>query len=161
VSEASPDDRLAQLMDESEGRLYGFVLTLVGDRDAAADCIQDTFLRAYDHLRKRKPVSVQWLYRVARNRAMDEHRRRKVGDRKHANLGTHAPTFGESAETAGDVRRALSALSPEDREVLYLYTVDGFSGEEIGAMLGIRPDAVRMRISRARRRFRTAYGDGL
>jgi RNA polymerase sigma-70 factor (ECF subfamily) len=62
----------------------------------------------------------------------------------------------ESAETHR-VRMVLDAMPAEDREVLYLHIVDRFQTAEIAAMLGARPTAIRMRLVRARRRFRAAY----
>jgi RNA polymerase sigma-70 factor (ECF subfamily) len=72
----SPEEQLEVLMDAYEQPLYAFLVAVVGTPDLAADCAQDTFLRAYQHLRRRRLVSKSWLYRVAHNRAMDEYRRR-------------------------------------------------------------------------------------
>src|SRR5690349_21094989 len=71
------DRLLAALMRDHERQLYSFILTLVRDADTAMDCIQDTFLRAYEALRKGKSINTAWLYTVARNRAMDEFRRKR------------------------------------------------------------------------------------
>jgi RNA polymerase sigma-70 factor (ECF subfamily) len=57
------------------------------------------------------------------------------------------------------VESVLAQLSPQDREVLYLFDVAGFKTDEIGAMIGVRGTAVRQRLSRARDRFRLLYGD--
>ncbi len=152
-------DAFAGLLDRYERSLFGFLIVLVGDRDSAKDCAQDTFLRAYQNLHRGKPVNAQWLYKVARNRAMDELRHKQrvrpephpvdeaVLDESHASEGTLA------------VHRTLLQLSPGDREILYLAEVDGFTSLEIAAMLGIRAGAVRMRLSRAHLRFRQAYGE--
>ncbi len=156
-----PEDRLAALMDAFEGSVYSFLVTLVGDADLAADCAQDTFIRAYQQLCKRRTVTKQWLYRVARNRAMDEYRRRTREEKKLGRLPE--PVAGSLFTESGDegVHRALQTLSWEDREVLYLWAVDGFSGRQISDLLGVRAEAVHMRVSRARQRFRAAYGDGV
>ncbi len=157
----SPEEQLEVLMDAYEQPLYAFLVAVVGTPDLAADCAQDTFLRAYQHLRRRRSVSKSWLYRVAHNRAMDEYRHREREQRKITRLGDHGET--DMAQGAGDggLRRALRELSPEEREILHLWAVDGLSGQEIGDLLGIRADAVHMRVSRARRRFKAAYGDEL
>ena len=149
---------LIALVDRYEQPLFGFLVTMLGDRESAGDCTQDTFLRAYENLCRGKPVNVQWLYKVARNRAVDELRRRQR-ERPAAEplAGTVAEDGGLSAATDA-VRRALARLSPDDREVLYLSEVDGFTSIEIAAMLTIRPGAVRMRLCRAHLRFRQAYG---
>ena len=71
----SPEEQLEGLMDAYEQPLYAFLVVVVGTPDLAADCAQDTFLRAYQQLCRRRQVSKSWLYRVAHNRAMDEYRR--------------------------------------------------------------------------------------
>src|SRR5947209_10690547 len=71
------EDQLVELMNQFERPIYNFLLSLVREADVALDCTQDTFLRAYEHLRKKRPVNAPWLYKVARNRAMDEFRHRK------------------------------------------------------------------------------------
>lgn len=153
------NDRLVALMDRYELALYKFCYVLLGDRDTATDCAQDTFLRAHDNLRKGKPVTAGWLFTVARNRAMDEYRRRRRQQPALVRLA-HFAADSTSPEQSVVMREAFAELDPDDRTVLYLSAVEGFSGMEIAAMLGIRPTAARMRICRARERFRLAYGSG-
>ncbi len=148
-------DELVRLMDGYQHMLFNFLTVLLGDRDAAQDCAQDAFLRAYEHLQRGRQVNVAWLYRVARNRAIDELRRRK---RVRADLETlEALADRDTGTLAGPVRRALAQLSPGDRELLYLFDIDGFDAGEIGETLGISRGAVHVRVFRARERFRTIY----
>jgi RNA polymerase sigma factor (sigma-70 family) len=150
------EDQLVGLMTQHEQPIYNFLLVLVRDVDIALDCTQDTFLRAYENLRKGKPVNSSWLYTVARNRAMDEFRRKRrlQSDPEILDaIPVHEPTDQVLA-----VQSVLANLSPVDREVLYLFDVAGFKTDEIGAMLGVRGSAIRQRLSRARERFRVLYG---
>jgi RNA polymerase sigma-70 factor (ECF subfamily) len=154
---ATPDERLGELMANHQVSLYNFLVVVGGDRQVARDCLQDTFLRAYEQLCRGKPVNVQWLYRVARNRAMDHFRERQRVRQEpladHEGMEVEMPTMGRDAS----VRRALAALAPADRELLYLAHVDRFRAREIADMMGTREGAVRMRLSRAHRRFRAVY----
>jgi RNA polymerase sigma-70 factor (ECF subfamily) len=143
-------------MDQHERPIYNFLLALLRDTDVALDCAQDTFLRAYENLRKGKPVNGQWLFKVARNRAMDEFRRRRRVQPELDRL-EQIPVH-ESTDRVMAVRSVMERLSMVDREVLYLFDIAGFKTDEIGAMLGIRGSAVRQRLSRARERFRLLYG---
>jgi len=155
-ADASVDRQLVELMNAYERPIYNFLLAILRDGDTALDCAQDTFLRAYENLRKGKPVNASWLYTVARNRAMDQFRRhRKVqyDDESLEQIAVHEPT-----EHVLAVESILAQLSPLDREVLYLFDVAGFKTEEIGHMLGVRGTAIRQRLSRARERFRILYG---
>lgn len=155
--ETRPEEDLRSLMREWEGPIYRFLLSLLHDPDQAQDCAQDVFLRAYESLSAGKPVNSSWLFTVARNRAMDEFRRRR---RVHPDLETIAR---ESTEDASDRRimvdQLLSRLAPLDREVLYLFAVAGFKTDEIGAILGVRGAAVRQRLYRARERVRELWAD--
>lgn len=60
--ERSRRDALAVLMREHEAPLYRLLVVLTGDRDVALDCVQDTFTRAYEHLRQGRAVTTPWLY---------------------------------------------------------------------------------------------------
>jgi RNA polymerase sigma-70 factor (ECF subfamily) len=151
------EDQLVELMTQFERPIYNFLLTLLHDADVALDCAQDTFLRAYENLRKGRPVNAPWLYKVARNRAMDEFRRKKRLEsepEKLEHIAVHQRT-----DQVLVVQAVLAQLSPSDREVLYLFDVAGFKTDEIGAMMGVRGTAIRQRLSRARERFRVLYGD--
>ena len=150
------EEGLTVLMDRYERPLYTYLVTLLRDEDVAMDCVQDTFIRAYEHLKKGREVTRNWLYTVARNRAMDEFRRRRFV-RPELEVLERVPIGDTPIENSIDVQRALERLSPQDREVLYLYEIAGFKTAEIGAMLGVRGAAIRQRLSRARERFRQLY----
>ena len=151
--------QLIDLMDRYQQPLSNYVTMMVRDHDLALDCVQDTFLRAYQHLQKGKPISSGWLWTVARNRALDEIKRRNRIRSDYDGWDEMQDTTLAETDRTHAVRRALAQLPDEDREILHLFIVDRFQAKEIGAMLKIRPEAVRMRIMRARKRFRAIYGD--
>jgi RNA polymerase sigma-70 factor (ECF subfamily) len=154
---ATSRDVLVELMNRYEQPLSGYLAVLLSDRDAVRDCAQETFLRAYEHLKRGKAVNGQWLYKVARNKAIDHLRHlRRVRSATDTLDSLEWTAPGESERIAA-VRRTLNQLSPDDREILYLFIVDKFETVEIGAMLGIRVGAVRVRLFRARERFRALY----
>ncbi len=155
-ADAQVEDQLVRLMNEHERPIYNFLLALLRDTDVALDCAQDTFLRAYEHLRCGRPVTSSWLYTVARNRAMDEFRKQRRMSNDPKSL-EQVPVPGPG-ELSMAVQQVLERLSPMDREVLYLFDVAGFKTDEIGDMLGVRGSAIRQRLSRARERFRLLYG---
>jgi RNA polymerase sigma-70 factor, ECF subfamily len=149
--------RLIELMDRYEQPLYKFAFVLAGDHASASDCAQEAFVRAYENLRRGKPVNGHWLYTVARNLVMDEfrHRRRLTGESALAVVSEE----GLAMDVRACMREAFAQLAPDDRIVLYLLAVEGRSTEEIASILSVRRGAARMRICRARGRFRLAYGE--
>jgi len=150
--------RFIALMDRYETPLYKFLFVVVGDRDVALDCTQDAFVRAYENLSRGRPVNAQWLYTVGRNRAMDEFRRRRRESPDLETLELLPDRCANNPETATAMRQAFAHLDADDRSALYLSAVEGLTGAEIAEMLGISHAAVRMRVFRARERFRQAYG---
>jgi RNA polymerase sigma-70 factor, ECF subfamily len=158
AGEETVADRLIALMTAHETALYRFLFVLTGEREAALDCTQDTFLRAYDNLNSGRQVNVGWLYTVARNLAMDRFRRARRQTAAVEQL-QRLPMEGFPSPERGVVMRdAFAQLAPDDRTILYLFAVEGLSGREIADRLDISPIAVRMRIMRARERFRALYG---
>jgi len=148
---------LVDLLNRYERSLCNYLTAILGDHDASIECTQDTFVRAYENWKRGKPVTVAWLYKVARNRALDEVRHRQ---RSHAapDVLDRIPSEHHtvSSETLA-VRQVMDALVPSEREVLYLFVFDRFKTAEIAQMLGIGAGATRMRLLRARQHFRDLW----
>jgi RNA polymerase sigma-70 factor (ECF subfamily) len=149
-------------------QIYNYLYRLSGSRELADDLTHDTFLSAYESLPKLRPDSniSPWLYRIASNRFRDVLRRKRLiawlpwgeGPREEANV---AVLGGEVALPEREaVQSALAAMKPEYSICLVLRLVEGFSSEETAVILAITPEAVRMRLSRARQMFKLAYASG-
>jgi RNA polymerase sigma-70 factor (ECF subfamily) len=143
-------DRLMQLMTDHERPLSAYLYSLLHDANTVRDCLQDTFLRAYLHLKSGRSVEVGWLYRVAHNRAMDEYRGRLL---PHAGLA--GMPWDDRTDRRLEIQEALDGLPELDRQVLFLYCYAGFRTDEIGERLGVSGAAVRQRLYRARGRVRS------
>jgi RNA polymerase sigma-70 factor (ECF subfamily) len=143
-------DRLMQLMNDHERPLSAYLYSRLRDANTVRDCLQDTFLRAYLHLRSGRSVEVGWLYRVAHNRVMDEYRRRGP---PHAELA--GMPWDDRTERRLEIQEALDELPELDRQVLFLCCCAGFRTDEIGERLGVSGAAVRQRLYRARGRIRS------
>jgi len=135
------------------------------------DLLQDVFVALFEGA-PRYPAGVgveRWIWGIAANTA--RHWRRKTWVRRKL-LGRQGdPSMGmarrseTSPETAVALRRAIKraidALPEEQRDVLVLDAAEGFSGEEIAGILGIRHETVRTRLFRARRRLLELVPDQL
>lgn len=128
----------------------------------AQELTQETFIRAYRALVRgdRWDNSRAWLYRVASRLATDDYRRRKLLEWLPL-LGTEptpvpGPEFTVTERLA--VQSALDALPSKYRIPLVLYVYEGQTVAEIAETLGLSISAVKMRLSRARIKFRQVYG---
>ncbi len=153
-----------EMFTRYHGRIYGYLLGMVGDAEQAQDLTQDTFLKAYKALpRTPDPVLPAWLYRIATNTALDalRHRRRLTwlpfapGDEERwAAPGADLPTRCAEREA---IQTALTRLTPPQRACLLLRARDGLPIDEIARALGLSPANVKVTLSRAKERFRAAY----
>lgn len=135
---------------------------LTGDTACAQELTQETFIRTYRALVRGEQWDNPraWLYRVASRLATDDYRRRKL--RQWLPLSGLEPDDRQSLETAVTesvaVQSALSKLSPKYRIPLILYVYHEWPVAEIAETLELSVSAVKMRLSRARDKFRQAYG---
>ena len=142
--------------------MCSYLARLTGDPARAQELTQETFIRAYRALargeRWDKPRA--WLHRVASRLATDDYRRRKLLQWLPL-LGTEpdpAPGVEAIVTERVAVQAALDALPPKYRIPLVLYVYEERTVAEIAEMLRLTVSAVKMRLSRAREKFRLAYG---
>jgi RNA polymerase sigma-70 factor (ECF subfamily) len=139
--------------------LYRHALTMVLDHDAAADMVQDTFVRAYLNLRQCRDHARfrAWLFQTLRNRCLDH---LKDASRRNVRLDDVAEPLVDDAdgpgaiaarnETRTRIRRALARLSPALREAFVMHYVDGMPYETMAELLDASVSALKMRTLRAR-----------
>jgi RNA polymerase sigma-70 factor (ECF subfamily) len=152
-------------------RVFAYVTRLVRDRTLAEDLTQDSFVRMHGALGRLDPARdpTPWVFTVVTNTVRDHWRSRAhratmrqssledVGELP-SDDGRGAPDRAlERKESARAVRAAMGRLSDADREILLLRNFRSLTTEEIVEILGIRPEAVRQRYSRAVRRLGRAY----
>ena len=156
-------ERFGELVERYRVEFGRLARALVGDADAADDALQDALISAYRNLgRCREPERFRvWLYRIVANRCHDARRRKRsvslddvdppARDRTDARL--------DSSELKRQLERAMGALTPEQREVFVMKEVEGKSYQEMEMLLGVKIDALRMRVHRAREVLRQQLGE--
>ena len=119
--------------------------------DSAADLAAVTFERALNALpryRSRGGGLAAWLFRIARNAALDEHRRRsRVGPDATDLMAASVPFAGPADST--EIRMAVNALPAIEREAVLLRYSAGLTAREIGPVIGKSAGATQKLIERA------------
>lgn len=143
-------------------RLRYYLRKLLDDPAAAEDALQDVWFAAFRNLRRlRAPEAfTAWIYRIARDRAFRELRRRGRPPRfadlsAAADAPAQASDDGDfSAEDAERVHRGLNSLAPEHRDALTLRFLENMTYEQIAAIVAKPIGTVRSRIHYAKRALR-------
>jgi RNA polymerase sigma-70 factor (ECF subfamily) len=142
-------------------RIFGFLLRLARRKDVAEDLFQETWLklaRSAPRLEEDTDLAA-WLFTVARNAfvswrrwaMLDISRIVAIGDEAMAVAGGALPDdAAEASRSLVALERALAGLPAAHREVLLLVGVEGFEQEQAAEILGVRYDAFRQRLARAR-----------
>jgi RNA polymerase sigma-70 factor (ECF subfamily) len=160
---------VAALYDRYGSLVFSLGLRMLRDREAAEELVQETFLRAWRQVATYQPslgrVS-NWLLGIARNLAIDELRRRSArpqradgeSDEQIANLATSheadpAEQLQASAQSA-QIREALAALPPAQRQVMELAYYGGLTQSEIAERLGDPLGTVKTRMRLATQKLR-------
>jgi RNA polymerase sigma-70 factor (ECF subfamily) len=163
----SPDAALVEAVcrgdRESFGRLYdlygpmvhGILLARVpwGEVD---DLVQDVFLVAFKRIHTLREAGAfgGWLAMIARNRAVDFHRRRRETEELPEDLAQRSSADPEAAEALGLIRSLPEAY----RETLVLRLVEGMTGPEIAERTGLTPASVRVNLHRGMKLLREKLG---
>lgn len=165
-------DALGQLMRRNERWVRAVVCGVLGDTDRLDDVCQQVWLSVWQRAAGLAEVKSwrPWLYRLARNAAVDEARREASRRRSWRELVGRVvrrlrgrPGPPEAAIRRQEHRRALAALRelPDIyREPFVLRHVEGLGYAEIAAMLGVPVDTVGTRLVRARRMLRERLSRG-
>jgi RNA polymerase sigma-70 factor, ECF subfamily len=168
-------DRQAEALGALYNRYAPTLLALgariLGSRADAEEVVQEVFLRVWDHAGRydaaRSSVST-WLILIARSRAIDRLRTRKVVERTHETAGLDAPRDHASPEGLETVlirerrervRRELADLPREQRQVLEMAFYDGLSQSEIAAKADLPLGTVKTRTLLAMKKLRGALRD--
>jgi RNA polymerase sigma-70 factor (ECF subfamily) len=162
---AGDPDAFAELIRRHRDRLWAVALRTLGDREEAADALQDAMLSAYRAAAGFRGDSAvtTWLHRIVVNSCLDRVRRRQV--RATVPLPEAGP--GEPAQpgdpiadrdTALVVHRALAELPPEQRAALVLVELQGHSVAETAVLLGVAEGTVKSRCARGRARLAVLLG---
>lgn len=158
-----------------QGLAYNVAYRIMGDADAAADVCQEAFLSAFKHIRALRSKSFRsWLLRIVTNICYDHlryQRRRPASSLEELTTSDEAGENPEhfswmtsggagpeeqivSHELADVIQSGIASLPADQRAIIVLSDVQGFSYQEIAEITGIPLGTVKSRLSRARAKLR-------
>jgi RNA polymerase sigma-70 factor, ECF subfamily len=173
--QAGDHQAFESLVRRYQRQVANLIYVTMGGRDDAEDIAQEVFIRVYRSLPKFKfdASFFSWLYRITMNLCIDEIRKRKI--RRVLSLNYLTEDTLEKSRKSKDytmasdlvlteekrqvIQSALQRLTPEHREVLVLREYQDLSYNEIAETLGLRLEAVKSRIFRARMELKNLLND--
>jgi RNA polymerase sigma-70 factor (ECF subfamily) len=162
----------SELVRRYEAKIFRLAQHITQNREDAEDVLQETFLKAYEHLDQFQGNSkfYTWIVRIAVNQALMKLRRRKTDRSVSLDEGIDTgedtvtreiaawdedPEQRFSREELGDILdSAIQSLAPPYRSVFVLRDIDELSTEDTAEALGLSIPAVKSRLLRARLQLR-------
>jgi RNA polymerase sigma-70 factor, ECF subfamily len=163
----------AALIARHERACLAIAYAKLRNPDVAGDVVQEAFLKAWQGIKTLGNAASfgAWLGQIVRNLATDLQRTKlrrgqveSLGNSEGLAADLAADESGNPTviaaghETARLIEAALGKLDEKSREIVTLRYFDGLASREIGAMIGMSPAAVDMRLSRARQELREMLG---
>jgi RNA polymerase sigma factor (sigma-70 family) len=164
VVDLNRKERFRAIYVSNYARVLGYALRRTQTPDDAADVVSETFLAAWRRLDDvpHGEEARLWLYGVAR-RVLANHRRggvrrTRLGDRLRQELSVRQANAAANADSTVDeqlgwLRAAFDSLRPRDQEAIALVAWEGLRTEQLARALGCSPNAAKIRLHRARKRF--------
>ncbi|GAA0446089.1 RNA polymerase sigma factor SigM [Streptomyces sp. NPDC046215] len=155
----------AEIVRRHRDRLWAVALRTLGDREEAADAVQDALVSAYRaaHTFRGQSAVTTWLHRITVNACLD--RARKAASRRTSPLAEterleqllepheSAAAPAERGDLHRELLKALATLPPEQRAALVLVDMQGYPVAEAAAVLDVPVGTVKSRCARGRARL--------
>jgi RNA polymerase sigma factor (sigma-70 family) len=165
VSNGDADDALTVLARERAGALFGYAYLLAGNRDAAADLVQEGLVRTFSRTRRgfTPDDAERYVRRAILSAYLDGARRSARWARVRHLFGSPddepaAPSPEAAVTAAADVRLALLRLSSTERAVAVLRYAEDLPVAEVAARLGLAEGSVKRYLSDARHKLEPLLG---
>ena len=155
------------IVQRYQSQVLNLSARIIGDRGRAEDVTQETFISAYQAIGRFRGGSLPaWLMRIAANASRDSLRGSQRRPEQSLDESLESQSFqpvsaepspeehAERSELNAELQKAILALSDDQRAVLVLIDVQGFSYEETTESVGASIGTVKSRLNRARRRVR-------
>ena len=172
---AGDDQAYETMVRAFGGRMLAVALRIVRNEEDARDVVQTAYLSAFKSLGRFEGGCLlsTWLHRIVVNAALMKLRSRRRRPEEsiepllptYLEDGHHTEQFSrndipadqliEKAETRATVRACIEQLPDRYRSILIMRDIEDISTTEVAAMLGVTPNAVKIRLHRARQALAT------
>lgn len=155
------NEQLTSTFTRLRQQLLAVAERITGNRDDAADAVQDAFVRLWQ--RQLDPATTAGLaVTTVRNVSIDRQRRAQahphVAIDERIDAAPEPSSWPEREQMLHRVQAIIGQeLTPKQRQVMQLRDVQGLPFDEVARQLGMTPEAVRVELSRARKRVREIY----
>ena len=147
-----------ELYSQFSSEMYRYALYSLGSRETALDAVQETALEAFRGIVKLRSESAAkaWFFGILYNVCKRFQREKYGADTAPIELCQELSSeSGEDSISLGiDLLRLISSLDAQEREIVLLSAVCGYSGKEIAAITGIAHGTVRSKLSRTLAKLR-------
>ena len=163
------------LIEQNLNSLFRFAYSRCKDRHLAEDLVQETCIKAYKAYIKKEEKEIfkfkEWVFKILINTHISylrKHRPETCSDNIYYEVENqeYQVTTTNSLDFKEDIDHALSFLNEEQRKIIYLVEVEGYSFKEAAEILGIPLGTIASRLQRGRTKLRTlltnmGYGNKL
>src|SRR5271163_818699 len=174
LAQSGEEAAFEELIRRHQQRVFGLVSGILRRREDVEDVVQQVFLKVFVLLKRfdQRAAFFPWLYKISVNECWDYLRKKKVRplvyeadlseeqvSRLDGVVSADQPPASASdrAEARDLLERMMEKLPEQDRELLVLKEVEGFSVQELAEILNLNVNTVKVRLFRARARLMDVY----
>ncbi len=161
-------DKFKQIVDKYRGKATGLAINILGNREDAEDACQEAFINVFQNLDKFdfERNFKDWLFTILYNRCIDKVRKRnrfynfynKKKIEYHSNNNSNNKMNPERTLPLSD--NLLQKLSPNERTAIHLWAYEGYTSDEMGAVLKCSSSTARVHIFKARKKIKNILENG-
>jgi RNA polymerase sigma-70 factor (ECF subfamily) len=174
LAQSGEEAAFEELIRRHQQRVFGLVNGILRRREDVEDVVQQVFLKVFVSLKRfdQRSAFSTWLYKISVNECWDYLRKKKVRplmyeadlsedqvSRLDGVVSADRPPESPSdrAEARDLLERLLEKLPDDERQLLVLKEVEGFSVQELAEMLDLNVNTVKVRLFRSRARLMDVY----
>ncbi|KAK3608805.1 hypothetical protein CHS0354_006846 [Potamilus streckersoni] len=150
----------AYVYKEDFKKMYNYSLSLTKNEDSAYDLLQTSLEKFYNKNGDELEYPTSYLYRIIKNQFIDEQRRKvrwkydDIDDVKYSNVLASSENVLQDLVTNEETELMLSYLKPEERELLYLWAVEGYTVQAISEQVNSPKGTILSRLHRIKKKIK-------